>query len=388
MKIKFLKNIFLISGAFSLSTFLISCNTKKSQNSNDVPNNNNSNDVPNNNNKEVKINEFKLEINNDSLKAYITGNNLNNLDSYDFKIVNPKNEEITDFYKDTAASSNDSLILINNNLNKNKIMIGEYKIELKQNLEIYKKFQLLPEISNKNIQIIKNNFVNEGLFIPIKNFWLIKNNENQINFLNNDNYSMLNYFNKPEIFNNGIYISLKNEPEVINRFFVGQYLLKIEMDNFNIESNIFVIPSKENKPKIENINTQEIDWREDQSQNTIKVQNPIISTASNNPNIDSDWIIKLNGQNFSKAENINEKFIKIKFKMEDKDFKDYYEGEIEIKKIEISEDQKSMSLFFNKVDVNKFKKFNAEIIWMDQTIYKFDIYKFEPTYNFDVSKHN
>ena len=105
MKIKFLKNIFLISGAFSLSTFLISCNTKKSQNSNDVPNNNN---------KEVKINEFKLEINNDSLKAYITGNNLNNLDSYDFKIVNPKNEEITDFYKDTAASSNDSLILINN----------------------------------------------------------------------------------------------------------------------------------------------------------------------------------------------------------------------------------------------------------------------------------
>ena len=387
MKIKFLKNIFLISGAFSLSTFLISCNTKKSQNSNDVPNNNNSNDVPNNNNKEVKINEFKLEINNDSLKAYITGNNLNNLDSYDFKIVNPKNEEITDFYKDTAASSNDSLILINNNLNKNKIMIGEYKIELKQNLEIYKKFQLLPEISNNNIQIIKNNFVNEGLFIPIKNFWLIKNNENQINFLNNDNYSMLNYFNKPEIFNNGIYISLKNEPEVINRFFVGQYLLKIEMDNFNIESNIFVIPSKENKPKIENINTQEIDWREDQSQNTIKVQNPIISTPSNNPN-DSDWIIKLNGTNFSLAENINEKFIKIKFKMEDKDFKDYSEGEIEIKKIEISEDQKSMSLFFNKVDVNKFKKFNAEIIWMDQTIYKFDIYKFEPTYNFDISKHN
>ncbi|MBR4025358.1 MAG: hypothetical protein IKJ03_00200, partial [Mycoplasmataceae bacterium] len=50
MKIKVLKNIFLISGAFSLSTFLISCNTKKSQNSNDVPNNNNSNDVPNNNN--------------------------------------------------------------------------------------------------------------------------------------------------------------------------------------------------------------------------------------------------------------------------------------------------------------------------------------------------
>lgn len=380
MKIKFLKNIFLISGAFSLSTFLISCNTKKSQNSNDIQNNNN---------KEVKINEFKLEINNDSLKAYITGNNLNNLDSYDFKIVNPKNEEITDFYKDTASSSNDSLILINNNLNKNKIMIGEYKIELKQNLEIYKKFQLLPEISNKNIQIIKNNFVNEGLFISIKNSWLIKNNENhKIDFLNNDNYSLLNYFNNLEINNNGIYISLKNEQEVINRFFVGQYLLKIEMDNFNIESNIFVIPSKENKPKIEKINTQEIDWREEQSQNTIKVQNPIISTASNDPNIDSDWIIKLNGENFSLAENINEKFIKIKFKMEDKDFKDYSEGEIEIKKIEISEDQKSISLFFNKVDVNKFKKFNAEIIWMDQTIYKFDIYKFEPTYNFDVSKHN
>lgn len=380
MKIKFLKNIFLISGAFSLSTFLISCNTKKSQNSNDIQNNNN---------KEVKINEFKLEINNDSLKAYITGNNLNNLDSYDFKIVNPKNEEITGFYKDTAASSNDSLILINNNLNKNKIMIGEYKIELKQNLEIYKKFQLLPEISNKNIQIIKNNFVNEGLFISIKNSWLIKNNENpKIDFLNNDNYSMSNYFNNPEINNNGIYINLKNEQEVINRFFVGQYLLKIEMDNFNIESNIFVIPSKENKPKIEKINTQEIDWREDQSQNTIKVQNPIISTASNDPDIDSDWIIKLNGENFSKAENINEKFIKIKFKMEDKDFKDYSEGEIEIKKIEISEDQKSISLFFNKVDVNKFKKFNAEIIWMDQTIYTFDIYKFEPTYNFDISKHN
>lgn len=380
MKIKFLKNIFLISGAFSLSTFLISCNTKKSQNSNDIQNNNN---------KEVKINEFKLEINNDSLKAYITGNNLNNLDSYDFKIVNPKNEEITDFYKDTAASSNDSLILINNNLNKNKIMIGEYKIELKQNLEIYKQFQLLPEISNKNIQIIKNNFVNEGLFIPIKNSWLIKNNEkHKIDVLKNEIYSMSNYFNNPEINNNGIYISLKNEQEVINRFFVGQYLLKIEMDNFNIESNIFVIPSKENKPKIEKINTQEIDWREEQSQNTIKVQNPIISTASNDPNIDSDWIIKLNGENFSLAENINEKFIKIKFKMEDKDFKDYSEGEIEIKKIEISEDQKSISLFFNKVDVNKFKKFNAEIIWMDQTIYKFDIYKFEPTYNFDVSKHN
>ena len=380
MKIKFLKNIFLISGAFSLSTFLISCNTKKSQNSNDIQNNNN---------KEVKINEFKLEINNDSLKAYITGNNLNNLDSYDFKIVNPKNEEITGFYKDTAASSNDSLILINNNLNKNKIMIGKYKIELKQNLEIYKEFQLLPEISNGNIQIIKNNFVNEGLFISIKNSWLIKNNENpKIDFLNNDNYSMSNYFNNPEINNNGIYISLKNEQEVINRFFVGQYLLKIEMDNFNIKSNIFVIPSKENKPKIEKINTQEIDWREDQSQNTIKVQNPIISTASNDPDIDSDWIIKLNGENFSKAENINEKFIKIKFKMEDKDFEDYSEGEIEIKKIEISEDQKSISLFFNKVDVNKFKKFNAEIIWMDQTIYKFDIYKFEPTYNFDISKHN
>lgn len=380
MKIKFLKNIFLISGAFSLSTFLISCNTKKSQNSNDIQNNNN---------KEVKINEFKLEINNDSLKAYITGNNLNNLDSYDFKIVNPKNEEITGFYKDAAASSNDSLILINNNLNKNKIMIGKYKIELKQNLEIYKEFQLLPEISNGNIQIIKNNFVNEGLFISIKNSWLIKNNENpKIDFLNNDNYSMSNYFNNPEINNNGIYISLKNEQEVINRFFVGQYLLKIEMDNFNIKSNIFVIPSKENKPKIEKINTQEIDWREDQSQNTIKVQNPIISTASNDPDIDSDWIIKLNGTNFSLAENINEKFIKIKFKMEDKDFKDYSEGEIEIKKIEISEDQKSISLFFNKVDVNKFKKFNAEIIWMDQTIYKFDIYKFEPTYNFDISKHN
>ena len=87
MKIKFLKNIFLISGAFSLSTFLISCNTKKSQNSNDIQNNNN---------KELKINEFKLEINNDSLKAYITGNNLNNLDSYDFKIVNPKNEDDND----------------------------------------------------------------------------------------------------------------------------------------------------------------------------------------------------------------------------------------------------------------------------------------------------
>lgn len=380
MKIKVLKNIFLISGAFSLSTFLISCNTKKSQNSNDIQNNNN---------KEVKINEFKLEINNNSLKAYITGNNLNNLDSYDFKIVNPKNEEITDFYKDTAASSNDSLILINNNLNKNKIMIGEYKIELKQNLEIYKKFQLLPEISNENIQIIKNNFVNEGLLIPIKNSWLIKNNEkHKIDVLKNEIYSMSNYFNNPVINNNGIYISLKNEPEVINKFFVGQYLLKIEMDNFNIKSNIFVIPSKENKPIIWGINTQKIDWREDQSQNTIPVDNPIISTASNDPNIDSDWIIKLNGENFSLAENINEKFIKIKFKMEDKDFKDYAEGEIEIKKIEISEDQKWMSLFFNKVDVNKFKKFNAEIIWMDQTIYTFDIYKFEPTYNFDISKHN
>ncbi|MBR2055807.1 MAG: hypothetical protein IJ970_02070, partial [Mycoplasmataceae bacterium] len=220
--------------------------------------------------------------------------------------------------------------------------------------------------------------------------WGENNEKHKIDVLKNEIYSMSNYFNNLEINNNGIYISLKNEPEVINRFFVGQYLLKIEMDNFNIESNIFVIPSKENKPKIENINTQEIDCREDQSQNTIKVQNPIISTASNNPNIDSDWIIKLNGQNFSKAENINEKFIKIKFKMEDKDFKDYSEGEIEIKKIEISGDQnqKSMSLFFNKVDVNKFKKFNAEIIWMDQTIYTFDIYKFEPTYNFDTSKHN